>query len=89
MSPPRFESTACVRAFQPASGLWGTSAEIFYLWVAREDDVAKRGDVTRARGVAKRRAVAKDQVASGGTIQVDDVRTMEMLKPSKLTWLNG
>jgi len=41
--------------------------------VAREDDVAKRGDVTRARGVAKRRAVAKDQVASGGTIQVDDV----------------
>ena len=43
--------------------------------MAREDDVAKRRDVTRARGVAKRRAAAKDQVASGGTIQVDDVAT--------------
>jgi DNA-binding NtrC family response regulator len=43
--------------------------------VAREDDVAKRRDVTRARGVAKQRAVAKDQVASGRTIQVDEVAT--------------
>jgi DNA-binding NtrC family response regulator len=43
--------------------------------VAREDDVAKRRDATRARGVAKQRAVAKDQVASGRTIQVDEVAT--------------